>query len=176
MKCTDSCNHTVPCQIHNETNTVGGNRWCTVEVKNPLTSSLIINITFGSSSPCTICNNETNMCCYSDDTAVLRINCSTVSTHSLILTPSSQSSDVTPPVSSNLLLATPSSSVPVTFTIISTVVPAVVGTALLCLMVAAVFGSIALVLCKTKRKQFPVTNNSDQMSQQRYRITRMFFP
>ena len=71
------------------------------------------------------------------------------------------------------VLATPSSSysVPVTSTIISFVVPAVVGTTLLCLMVAAVFGSIlALVLCRTKRKQFPVTNNSDQISQQRYTL------
>ena len=123
-----------------------------------------------------------SFCCGPNDRVMLK-NCFNVSTYSA-LTPSSQSSDpdVYSEYTSLMLLsptvrATPSSSVSVTSTIISTVVPAVVGTALLCLMVAAVFGSIlALVLCKTKRKQFPVTNNSDQMSQQRYRITRMLFP
>ena len=189
MKCTDHCNHTFSCQIDRKTVTAGHVRWCTtVEVKDTLTQ--LINITFTSSSGCMICNNDlNNKCCGSDtmnDDTVTTINCST---HP----PSSQSSTVTLPVNSVPLMgthghlslsntlfitsttntvsrepATPSSNVPVTSTIISVVVPAV-ATVLLCLMVAAVFGSIlALVLCKTKRKQFPVTNNSDQISQQRY--------
>ena len=190
MKCTDHCNHTFSCKSSTDHHhTAGDIRWCAVE--NTLTPSSLINITFSSSSVCTICTNKNSTCCGSTNDMVTPINCSTVST---ALTPSSQSSAVTPPVNSVSLMGiylsvtnthfttsttnTAVSSVLATSTFISVIVPAVVGmAALLCLLVAAVFGIIpvlALVLCKTKRKQFPVTNNSDQMSQQRYTIWCMF--
>ena len=185
------------CQIEIITGIVGTFGWCAVDVNDlftPIVST--INITFGSySSDCINCTDEDINCC---GNVIVINNCFTVSTYSA-LTLSSQSSAVTPPVSSvppmgthHLLThthfttstintvsevpATPSSNVSVISTT-TIIVLAVVGTALLCIMVAAVFGGmLALVLCKTKRKQFPVTNNSDPMSQQRYTLICVCFP
>ena len=133
--------------------------------------SKTINVTFESSIDCTNCNSECS--CASASVGLVPVSC-LVSTYSVHMITGSLSG-ITTPVSSVMAThltayntTTPSTSVPVTSTII--IVLAVVGTALLlCLMVAAVFGSsLALVLCRAKRNQFPVTNNSDPMSQQRY--------
>ena len=94
INCTDYCNQAFSCQIDNETITAGNFSWCTVEVNDSLTPSLI-NITFASNSDCTICNHEDDTCCgFEDDDTVIPINCSTVSTYSPLTPSSSQSSDV----------------------------------------------------------------------------------
>ena len=174
--CRDSCGHTYFCSQFQivSAKTIR----CTILRGNgPLSDTT--NITFESSINCRKCNYNIMMCnCASASNGLVPVSsCYNVSTYSAHIT-GPTSTGVTTPVSSSVMgthhIASPSSStsVPVTTTITSIVVPAVVGTALLlCLMVAAVFGSIlALILCKTKRKQFPwpVTNNSDQISQQRY--------
>ena len=150
IRCIDHCNHTFSCQIHHETIAAGNTmfRWCTVEVNDTQTPSLII-ITFGTSSPCTICNKENDMCCDSDDT-LLRINCSTLSTYSA-LTPSSTINTVSITTATSVP-ATPSSSVSVTSTIISVMIVPAIGIALI-LLTLVIAISCVLVVHVIRKKQ-----------------------